>query len=90
MDERDAVLEFWFPDGFGDDLETHREQWTWRMRGGADVAIVERFSELCEQAGRGKLDSWPRPPAAGSLSSSRDWPTATTAPSGPRGRRRSS
>jgi uncharacterized protein (DUF924 family) len=58
MDERDAVLEFWFPEGFGADLETHREQWTWRMRGGADVAIVERFSELCEQACRGKLDSW--------------------------------
>jgi uncharacterized protein (DUF924 family) len=58
MDERDAVLDFWVPAGFGDDPDTHREQWVWRMRGGADAAIVERFSELCERAARGELDAW--------------------------------
>jgi uncharacterized protein (DUF924 family) len=62
MCERDAVLDFWFPDGAGADLETHRAYWEWRMRGGADAAIVERFSDTTERAARGALDAWAATP----------------------------
>lgn len=62
MNERDAVLDFWFPAGAGKDLETHREYWTWRMRGGADGAIVERFTVVTERAARGELDAWAQTP----------------------------
>jgi uncharacterized protein (DUF924 family) len=58
MDERDAVLDFWFPAGFGADLATHREGWVWRMRGGADGEIVARFASLTERAARGECDGW--------------------------------
>ena len=58
MDERDEVLGFWFPERPGVDLGTHREQWLWRMHGGADAAIVERFSALCARAARGACDGW--------------------------------
>ena len=58
MEERDEVLDFWFPTGFGSDLATHREGWAWRMRGGADRQIVERFSQLTERAARGECDRW--------------------------------
>ncbi len=58
MTEQSDVLEFWFPADAGDDLATHREYWTWRMRGGADAAIVERFSEVTERAARGDFDDW--------------------------------
>jgi uncharacterized protein (DUF924 family) len=34
----------------------------WRMRGGADAAIVERFSGLTERAARGELDAWAKTP----------------------------
>jgi uncharacterized protein (DUF924 family) len=56
--ERDEVLDFWFPEGIGADLATHREQWVWRMRGGADGEIVARFSDLAERASRGSCDRW--------------------------------
>jgi uncharacterized protein (DUF924 family) len=62
VDERDAVLEFWFPAGAGDDLERHRSFWEWRMRGGAHAAVVERFSELTGRAARGELDAWAQTP----------------------------
>lgn len=58
MEERDAVLDFWFPDGLDADLETHRAYWISRMRGGADAAIVERFTATTERAARGDLDAW--------------------------------
>ena len=55
----DAVLDFWFPqDGHDADFETHRAYWTWRMRGGADDVIRERFTELTEAAAMGLLDHW--------------------------------
>jgi uncharacterized protein (DUF924 family) len=62
MDERDAVLEFWFPAGFGAHLATHREDWVWRMRGGADGEIVARFAELTGRAARGECDGWAATP----------------------------
>lgn len=62
MNERDAVLDLWFPSGAGRDLETHRQFWEWRMRGGAHAAIVERFSALTERAARGELDAWAQTP----------------------------
>ena len=62
MNERDAVLEFWFPSGAGGDLETHRDDWAWWMRGGADAEIVERFSEITQRASRGEFDAWAETP----------------------------
>jgi uncharacterized protein (DUF924 family) len=62
MEERDAVLDFWFPEGFGADLATHRAEWAWRMSGGADADIVERFSGLAERAARGECDRWAATP----------------------------
>jgi uncharacterized protein (DUF924 family) len=55
----DAVLRFWFPqDGHDASFEAHHAFWMWRMRGGADDAIRERFSELTEAAAMGLLDHW--------------------------------
>ena len=59
----DAVLGFWFPDdGHDRSLEAHRAFWTWRMRGGADDAIRDRFSDLTEAAAKGFLDHWAATP----------------------------
>ena len=54
------ILEFWFPEGrcLDIDLETHRDYWLWRMRGGADNAIIQRFSALTARAAAGELNSW--------------------------------
>ena len=55
----DVVLDFWFPeDGHETDFDTHRAFWIWRMRGGADDAIRERFADLTEAAAKGLLDHW--------------------------------
>jgi uncharacterized protein (DUF924 family) len=62
LHERDAVLDFWFPAGCGADLATHREYWSWRMRGGADAAILARFTETTQRAARGELDAWAATP----------------------------
>jgi len=62
MNERDAVLDFWFPAGVDRDLATHREYWVWRMRGGADRAIIDRFADTTERAARGELDDWASTP----------------------------
>jgi uncharacterized protein (DUF924 family) len=59
----EVVLDFWFPgDGHDAAMESHRAFWTWRMRGGADDAIVEQFSELTEAAAKGLLDHWAATP----------------------------
>lgn len=54
------VLEFWFPEESAPDPDagTHREQWFWRMRGGADSEIIARFSDLTAEGARGNLDHW--------------------------------
>ena len=55
----DVVLDFWFPeDGHETDFDAHRAFWIWRMRGGADDAIRERFADLTEAAAKGLLDHW--------------------------------
>lgn len=58
------VLAFWFPERRAVELdaETHRAQWRWRLHGGADDAILARFSELTAQAARGELDHWASDP----------------------------
>jgi len=59
----DIVLDFWFPDnGHEASLETHRDFWVWRMRGGADEAICSDFADLTEAAARGLLDRWAQTP----------------------------
>lgn len=54
------VLDFWFPEGRNADvgLEIHRKHWSWRMQGGADEAIVTRFSELTVRGAENKLNHW--------------------------------
>lgn len=56
----DDVLDFWFPEGQGLDIEAsvHKAHWFWRMQGGADDEIVARFSSLTGQAAGGALDHW--------------------------------
>ena len=60
--EWDEVLEFWFPDRPEEDLEAHGRHWAWRMRGGADEAIIARFTSVTEQAAAGALDHWAADP----------------------------
>ncbi len=58
--EWDDVLDFWFPEGCSLTIDTqaHRAHWLWRMQGGADDAIVARFSNLTKQVADGALDHW--------------------------------
>ncbi len=59
----DVVLEFWFPDdGHQASVDTHRAFWEYRMRGGADSTICERFAELTQAAAFGLLDHWAETP----------------------------
>jgi uncharacterized protein (DUF924 family) len=61
--EPDTVLNFWFPtDGHESDFDTHSAFWKWRMRGGADATICERYSDLTEAAAKGQLDHWVETP----------------------------
>jgi len=62
MTDLEEVLEFWFPADAAKDLETHREYWAWRMRGGADASIVERFTAVTRRAARGECDPWAATP----------------------------
>ncbi len=55
----EEVLGFWFPDdGHDASFEAHRAFWSWRMRGGVDEPIRERFAALSEAAAKGFLDHW--------------------------------
>ncbi|MFA7586351.1 MAG: DUF924 family protein [Novosphingobium sp.] len=58
------VLDFWFPEGRTADVDadSHRKHWFWRLRGGADEAIVARFSELTARGAEGELDGWANEP----------------------------
>ena len=42
--------------------EQHWEHWQWRMRGGANDAIIERYSEATELAADGAYDDWASTP----------------------------
>jgi uncharacterized protein (DUF924 family) len=52
------VIDFWFPEGADADLESFAKHMKWCMTGGADEAIIERFSDLTRDAAAGKLDHW--------------------------------
>lgn len=60
MHDWDEVLDFWFPEGTSLDVDgrVHYDHWMWRMRGGADEAIIARFADVTERAARGDLDRW--------------------------------
>ena len=60
-EEFEDVLGFWFPPSSADHATMVR-QFEWWFQGGADAAIVERFSSLVEQAARGHLDDWAQTP----------------------------
>jgi uncharacterized protein (DUF924 family) len=61
-EEFEEVLQFWFPQSLRNDHATMVRQFEWWFRGGADSAIVERFSPLLERATRGELDDWAQAP----------------------------
>ncbi|MGB3387339.1 MAG: DUF924 family protein [Pseudaminobacter sp.] len=58
------VLDFWFPEGRSSQIkaETHRDHWSWRLHGGADDAIIARFTDLTSSAASGDLDDWASDP----------------------------
>jgi uncharacterized protein (DUF924 family) len=56
------ILNFWFPDGPNPDLQQHMDLWMWRMRGGANEEILEKYSEVTERAVSGEFDSWASTP----------------------------
>jgi uncharacterized protein (DUF924 family) len=57
----ESVLAFWFPPGLDADEATHRRQFEWWFRGGADSRIGELAPAL-EAAIRGDLDPWAADP----------------------------
>lgn len=61
---RNEVIDFWFPEGQGAeiDLNAHRDHWRWRMRGGADREITARFSDIATSAADGDLVAWSSDP----------------------------
>jgi uncharacterized protein (DUF924 family) len=61
-EEFEDVLRFWFPQHLRDDHAVMVSQFAWWFRGGADSAIVERFSGLLERATLGELDRWAHRP----------------------------
>jgi len=59
----EAVLSYWFPEGFDEaDPETRRRQARRWMVGGPEVdrEITKRFGQTLEKARRGELDHWAR------------------------------
>jgi uncharacterized protein (DUF924 family) len=64
MHEWRGILDFWFPEGTSLDVDprVHREHWTWRMRGGADEAIVAHYTETTERAVAGEFNNWAADP----------------------------
>jgi uncharacterized protein (DUF924 family) len=54
------VLSFWFPDGRSISLDALRNHYAKHMRGGADTAILTRFTATLEAACAGELDHWAR------------------------------
>lgn len=54
------VLDFWFPEGFSFqiDANSHRDHWVWRMCGGAEGEIRDRFTKLTAEGAAGNLDNW--------------------------------
>ena len=61
-EEYEEVLRFWFPQQPDTDHAAIVRQFEWWFRGGADTAIVERFTPLLEQGKVGGLDHWSNAP----------------------------
>lgn len=61
-DTPEDVLRFWFPDALGEDPEALGRQFQWWFAGGADAAIIARFTPLTDRAARGDLASWAEAP----------------------------
>jgi uncharacterized protein (DUF924 family) len=62
MTTPEDILDFWFPPRLDADEPTHRHQFEWWFRGGADAAILARFRPVLEAACRGELDGWAATP----------------------------
>ena len=58
----EEVLRFWFPKELSDEHAAMVTQFKWWFGGGADAAIVERFTSQLQQAIRGELDHWSNEP----------------------------
>lgn len=58
----DEIIDFWFPDGPEPELRRHGELWMWRMRGGADAEVIEKYSEVTQRAANGEFDHWAETP----------------------------
>lgn len=56
------IIDFWFPDGEIPEPQRHLELWTWRMRGGANADILEKYSEVTARAEQGAYDGWAETP----------------------------
>lgn len=62
MAQPSEILDFWFPPGLDADLESHRRQFLWWFRGGANDAIMARFLDSHAAACRGELADWAATP----------------------------
>lgn len=57
-----GIVDFWFPEGPNPEPKEHMDRWIWRMRGGADDEILERYVEVTERATKGEFDDWSATP----------------------------
>ncbi|WP_217350459.1 DUF924 family protein [Ruegeria sp. HKCCD7255] len=58
----EEIIKFWFPEGPAPDPKEHLEFWVWRMRGGANAEVLEKYSEITQLAADGELDFWAETP----------------------------
>jgi uncharacterized protein (DUF924 family) len=58
LQKHEEVLDFWFPTELASDPSIISRVVDWWFRGGANAAIIERFTSLMEQARAGALDEW--------------------------------
>lgn len=58
MTDPEEILAFWFPPGLDADEATHRRQFEFWFRGGANAEIARRFGEVHAAAAQGALDAW--------------------------------
>ena len=54
----EEIINFWFPDGPSPQVDRHLELWAWRMRGGANDEIMEKYVKVTERAAAGEFDHW--------------------------------
>jgi uncharacterized protein (DUF924 family) len=58
MIDAEEILTFWFPPGLDADEATHRRQFEFWFRGGANAEIARRFAGTHAAAAQGALDAW--------------------------------